>query len=265
MKNNKLLRNILFGVLIVILALLLLLQVGVTILYLDYFTHSKMMFHIPGLLDHFVPQGFAYIQDTESFLMSGYMSDDTASRVYVRDGDGKTRFTLLLNADGTPYMQHAGGICTNGKYAYLPGDTGVDVFDLDEILAGSEAKLVSTIDLGHRTDFCSYQNGYLFVGNFYYADHYDTPAHHHVTTPAGDANTGVITVFKGDDAADFGISPEPVAAFSTREKVQGMCMTDDEQIVLSTSWGLSTSVLYCYDLDTQRKGTMQTNRGEVPL
>lgn len=264
MKNGKIVRNILLGILIFVLAVLLILQVGVTIRYWDYFTNTKMIFHIPGLTSNFVPQGFAYLDESDTYLMSGYMSDGDASRVYIRDGDGKNTFATLHNADLSAYTAHAGGICVNGEYAYFPGDNGIDVFSLRDILGG-KAPLLGTIPLGFRVDFCSFENGYLMVGNFYYEGHYDTPEHHQLVSPAGDKNTGIITVLRADAQQEFGIDPNAVAAVSIREKVQGMCVTDGGTIVLSTSWGLTDSVLYCYDWDSARTGTLETATGDVPL
>ncbi|MBE6975364.1 MAG: hypothetical protein E7436_07735 [Ruminococcaceae bacterium] len=264
MKKKKLLRNILLGVLIAILAVLLIVQVAVTVRYWDFYKNSKINFMVPGLFDDFVPQGFEYIENLDAYLVSGYMTDGSASRVYVRDAKGDTIYGTLYNKDGTPYTGHAGGICTNGLYAYFPGDNGIDVFSLYDIVMGS-AKCMGTIEIGYRVDFCSYVNDYLLVGNFRYEGHYATPEYQHITTPAGDENTALITVYKVSDKAVFNIEPTPVASFSIREKVQGVCVTDDDKIILSTSWGTSDSVLYVYDLDTTRSGLIATVSGTTPL
>lgn len=265
MRIQKILRNILIGIVIFVLAVLLILQIGVTVRYWDYFTNSKTEFRIPGLWDRFVPQGFDLMEDGETFLVCGYMSDDTPSRIYVRSTEGKTHYSQLYYADGTPYLQHAGGICHNGKFAYLPSDSGVDVFLLSDILEGKDAKVIGSIPTGHDMAFCSFYNGYLLAGNFYYPGHYETPDHHRITTPAGDANTALITVFKADDASELGVDPNAVAAISTTDRVQGMCITAEGEIVLSTSWSINDSKLLYYTLDTQRTGTVQTLTGEVPL
>ncbi len=264
MKIKKILRTVAIVLLSVVLAVLLVLQVGVTVRYWHFFTNSKIAFLVPGLTDNFVPQGFEYLPEGDGYLISGYMSDGTASRVYIRNGKGDTAYGTLLNKDGTPYTGHAGGICVNGAYAYLPGDTGVDVFMLRDILTG-EARCLGTIVMGYRVDFCSFSNGYLLVGNFEYGGHYETPEYQHLTTPAGDHNTGLITIFKADDKSVFSIDPNAVAALSIREKVQGVCITDDGRIVLSTSWGLSDSKLYIYDLKTENPGVIAALSGPMPL
>ena len=268
MKTKKILRGILLGLLIFVLVVLAALQIGVTLKYWDYFSNSKTAYTVPGIRDDFVPQGYDYIPETDTFLTCGYMSDDTASRVYVRaaEGNGYTSyFAELYYADMTPYTKHAGGICHNGAYVYIAGDDGVDVFYLADILEGRGAVLLGTIYTGHDMAFCSFYNGYLLAGNFYYPEHYETPEHHRITTPAGDTNTSLITVFRADPDCAFGIDPQAVAAFSTTDKVQGMCFTSDNEIVLSISWSLTDSNLLFYAVDLERAGTVEVASGEVPL
>ena len=264
MKIKKILKKILIGLLVFVLLVLTVLFVGVTVKYWDYYSNSKAVFIIPGLNDNVVPQGFDYVEEWDAYLMCGYMSDDTSSRVYVRDAAGGTIYSKLYYADGTPYLKHAGGICHNGDYIYLAGDDGVDVFSFTDIMMGRDARMLGTIPTGHDMAFCSFQDGYLFAGNFYFPEHYETPVHHRITTPAGDQNTSLITVFRADDSFEFGIDPAAVAAISAPEKVQGMCFTED-QIVLSISWSLTDSNLLYYAADEERVGTVEVLSGEVPL
>lgn len=250
---------------VTVLMLLLVLRFGVTALYFDYFNRVNSEFIIPGLSDNWVPQGFDYLEDLDSYLMCGYMSDGTSSRVYVRDSSGNTHYTTLLYPDGSPYLKHAGGICHNGHYVYIAGDDGVDVFALKDILDGGDATKLGKIVLGHDMAYCSFYNGYLLAGNFYHPETFETPAHHRITTPAGDANTSLITIFQADERAEFGLNPVPVAAISAPDKVQGICFTSDLQIVLSVSHSVASSYLYTHAVDTQRTGTVMACGVEVPL
>lgn len=264
MKLKKILKKIMAGVLIFVLLVLGALFLGVTVKYWDYYSNAKAVFMIPGLMDNYVPQGFDYMEDTDTYLMCGYMSDGSSSRIYIRFADGSTRYTSLYHADGSVYDKHAGGICHNGEFVYLAGDDGVDVFSLVQVLMGGDAHMLGTIPTGHDMAYCSFRDGYLFAGNFYFPEHYETPAHHRITTPAGDANTSLITVFRADEHAEFGIDPNAVAAISTPNKVQGMCFTEEE-IVLSISWSLTDSNLLYYTMDDSRIGTVEVLSGEVPL
>lgn len=266
MKKRSILRNILISLLVFVLVVMLALQVGVTVKYWDFFGNSDADFVIPGLMDDYVPQGFDYMEDEGIYLMCGYMSDETSSRIYVRNRDsGKTHFVSLYFDDGTPYKKHAGGICHNGDFVYLAGDDGVDVFLLADVLAEKDTYMLGTIVTGHDMAYCSFHNGYLLAGNFYYPGHYETPDHHRIATPAGDQNTALMTVYRADVESEFGIDPVPVAAISTPGKVQGMCFTSDEELVLSISWSLTDSNLLFYRFDTNRVGSVEISGAEVPL
>ena len=264
MKFQKILRNILIGLLVFVLVALAALHLGVTVKYWDYYRNSDAGFAIPGLMDNYVPQGFDWDEDTDTYFMCGYMSDHSSSRIYIRFADGTTRYTSLYHADGSVYDKHAGGICHSGDFIYLAGDDGIDVFSLEQVIMGGDAYMLGTIPTGHDMAFCSFHDGYLFAGNFYYPEHYETPAHHRIVTPAGDHNTSLITVFRADENAEFGIDANAVAAISAPDKVQGMCFTDDE-IVLSISWSLTNSNLLYYAPYAEPVGTVQVLSGEVPL
>lgn len=265
MKALKIFGKVLLYTAVAVVLILLLLRLGVTVWYFDYFNHTQSEFLIPGLGDNWVPQGFDYLEEEDTYLFCGYMSDGTASRVYVRDGVGDEYYVNLHYSDGTAYTKHAGGICHNGQYVYIAGDDGVDVFSLTDILEGRDAKKLGKIVLGHDMAYCSFYNGYLLAGNFYHPETYETPAHHRITTPAGNANTSLITIFKADEAAEFGIDPVPVAAISAPEKVQGICFTSDDEIVLSTSYSLGSSHLYYHRIDTTRQGMVEACGTSVPL
>lgn len=265
MKILKILGKSLAWILAVLMVLILLLHIGVTMRYVNFFGEAKAQFRIPGLTTGFVPQGFEYIQDQKCYLISGYMKDHSASRIYIRYENGAVHFVELANTDGTAYSEHAGGVAVNGEYVYLPGSGGVDIFLLSDLLGGEQAASIGKLSMEYDGDFCTFYNGYLFVGDFYHAGVYDTPEAHHVLTPAGDSNHAVIAVYKADDLEPFGVETIPVAAISIREKVQGVGFTEQGQIVLSTSYGLSSSSLWYYTFDEAQRGTLTIGDAQVPL
>lgn len=240
-------------------------HIGVTALYWDYFRNADAAFRVPGLRDGFVPQGFTYVEEGGYHLASGYMEDHSASRVYVRDGNGKVRYVQLKNIDGSDYTAHAGGIAVNGAFAYLPGEQGIDVFRLSDLLEKEQAKCIGIIPMEYEGDCCTFYNGYLLVGDFYRPEVYETPQNHHITTPAGDQNPAVIAVYRADASAEFGLDQQPIAAISVREQVQGIGITQEGEIVLSTSYGFASSYLWFYSWDEARQGTLELQGREVPL
>ena len=231
----------------------------------EFYNNSEAVFKTPGVNDsNFVPQGMTYNEEIDTFFFTGYMGkpilgelgDDVSSRVYVRKPDGSVTFTRLLNADGTPYTDHTGGVEFFGDYVYVTGEDshGLDVFSAADILAGkSETKMLGTVKTYNSPAHCyvyEFEGQKYIMAGSYHKDEtvYLTPEHERITTPAGDKNTSVMTVFKLDESAEFGVQPDPVAIISARHMIQGICITPDGQMVISSSWGLATSNLFFYDL-----------------
>ena len=216
----------------------------------DFYRNSEAAFKTPGANDNFVQQGFDSINGGEKFLVTGYMSDDTASRVYLLDKDGEIiSYTQLKKEDGSDYCGHTGGIVHYGPYVYITGASGLDVFSYQDILDGKQTtNQLGSIKTYNNPAHCYIADGYILVGSFFIEEDYETPERERMTTPAGDENTAVITAFKIDSSFEFAVNPKLRAVISTRRCVQGMCITDDGKIVLSTSYGLSTSQLFVYDI-----------------
>lgn len=229
--------------------------------YHDFYKDAQRSFSIPGLSSGFIPQGFDYEENEKVYLISGYMKDHSqSSRIYAVHEDGSVTFSQLLDQDGNAYTGHCGGVAINGAFLYVSSEDELSVFALEDILNGIQAKQLGSVEIGERVSFCTFENGYLLTGAFYRAGSYETPAHHHVTTPAGDENPALIWIYKADASQPFGLCAEPVAAISVREQVQGVAITDEGKIVLSTSWGVGSSQLWLYEMD-QRVGSIN----DVPL
>ena len=245
--------SIVLGVIILLLAGV---KIGERIIYRDFYKNANKEFKMPGISDGLVQQGMEYVSEKDVFIVCGYMANDTASRVYVVSADGKVLSkTELKNEDGSDYLGHTGGIEYYGNNLYITEGTkekgydgGLDVFPLDQVLEGKgEVKKLGRVKTYNNPAFCHIYNGYMLVGEFYRENDYETLDSHRFTTPCGDKNTGLITVFKLNDSK-FNISGAPVAGITTTGAIQGMYTIGDSQIVLSTSWGLSTSKLYFYDM-----------------
>ncbi len=264
-KPIKIILKALAIIIAVIVVLLVGVKVGEKIWFASFYVGAQKEFPIPGLNDGFVPQGLTFDTDSAKFLATGY-STEGPSQVYSFDKyDPKNAvLTNLKNADGSDYTGHTGGIARNDNYVYITGSDGIDVFLYKEIMAGGEAKQIGTFKTGNDPAHCHIEGNNLYVGSFYIAEDYETPENERITTPAGDANTSIVEVYELNADAVFGIG-NPVAAISTRGQVQGMCFTDDK-IVLSTSYGLSTSQLFAYDYTKQpESGKYIIDGMKVPL
>ena len=240
---------------------------GEKLAFISFYKRARKEFRMPGLSDGFVGQGLDYLEE-EAFITCGYNAKKgQCSLVYYVDKNGKSRCTKLKNADGTNYTGHTGGIAHYKEYFYITGDDGCDVFALSDLLEGrSESVKLGEIKTFMNPAYCNVYDGRFYTGTFYRAGNYETPDWQRITTPAGDKNTAVITVFDIDDgAADtFYVSPSPVAAYSTRGLVQGMTFTED-RIVLSASYGLAASHLYFYGNSGISSGQLNLNGKNIPL
>ena len=143
--------------------------------------------------------------------------------------------------------------------------------------------------VGINPAYCFIYDGELFVGSYHKDGDYNTPEKHHITTAAGDENKAMMVSFPlgtgkvskygiygefKDGAVD--ILPTPAAAYSMPSFVQGVYvatyeslidnkMTTVERMVLSTSWGLSPSNIYFYDLKSVRGTTSNYIRDEYGI
>ena len=246
--------KILAMILLFVVVAILLFNLFLNIKLFEFYSTSVSIGDVPGLNDGGVQQGLDYVADKDTLLASCYMTDKSASRIYVTK-DGKTSFTALKNEDGSDYTGHVGGICHNGNYFYVGKSGGLKVFKLDDILGGGEAKAIGDVDLVNTASWCTVYDGVVYAGTF--SD---------VTTPAyapapefiienpkvsGEANCSIISAYKlsdGDDAT-FGIdNSKPINIFSIIGCVQGGVFNKDGNLILSTSYGIALSGFHFYDM-----------------
>lgn len=275
-KMNKPLKIVLI-VLASLVAFLLVFLLGIRLYFRipvsDYYRHSEKTFVIPGLSDGMIVQGIAYREDTAEFLVTAYRLDGKPSQVSIlsREGGKETKRLSLLDADGKDFLGHVGGITVNGDYVYIADEAGLIVYSYRDLQSAENggtvtAKGVFSTKVGDDSLGVAYthvQDGILYVGEFYRAANYPTPESHHYTTAAGDENHALILAYPLNADAAFGISPVPERAYSVRDLVQGMCLDDHGNIILSTSYGPAFSHLYLY-ADPKQEGEVTVLGQTVP-
>ena len=227
----------------------------------EYYKNSEKAFVIPGLSDGYVPQGFCYDQKSDCFLATGYMTDNSASPVFVIDKEsGKTvKSVRLKKQDGSSYTGHAGGIAVWGDFVYVAdgGEHCVYVFNYSDLMENGTKNIESIGTFETETDdgdyikpaFVEVNGNNIVIGEFYRDPQYKTHTSHKITTPNGNKNTALAVEFELDASFTdtFGINPTPKKAYSMREQVQGLTFDESGRIYLSTSWGLSFSHIFVYD------------------
>ncbi|MBE6547170.1 MAG: hypothetical protein E7668_07040 [Ruminococcaceae bacterium] len=237
----------------------------------DYYRASEKGFRIPGLSDGFIPQGLAYEESRQLFLVTGYQKDGSASPVYlVENAEGSLEKTVYLaKEDGSAFCGHAGGLSVHGRYVYVAGgaDYCLYVYSYDAILQAENGASVSSLgrfstgsaEDGIRVSFTATEDGRLWVGEFYREENYKTPDSHKLTTKAGDHQQALAVAyeFSEEEGSVFGLNPVPTAAYSLPDLVQGMCFREGK-VYLSTSYGLAFSHIWEYDA---KKAVYQTDIG----
>ena len=216
--------------------------------YSNFYGKTQAEFTIPGLDEGFVPQGIEYVQENDIFLISGYMANGSASRVYVVNGEEVNYVTFSYN--GETLTNHFGGITTDGTGVWIGGEGNVYYLKLENLLS-ENADVVEVEDVfmsPNGADCLTVYNGnFLIVGEFYREGSYDTDPSHHITTESGRENTAVSFAYQINNNNTYGLlNTNPAFALSTTSQVQGIVITND-QIILSTSYSLPSSTLYFYD------------------
>lgn len=244
----------------------------------EYYKNSEKAFVIPELSKGFIAQGLDFDERTGSFFVTGYMNDGSASPVCIIDKEtGKnTKNLKLKNIDGTDFNGHAGGIKLHDDYIYIAGSSEacLFVFSYSDALSAKDGDYITCIgtfdsypdkEQGLNVAFVSEYEGKLVIGEFYRDPNYQTPSSHKITTSAGDYNQAVAVVFEYSDEGNYGISEQPVMAFSMPDLVQGM-YTYDGHIYLSTSYAVAFSHFYVYDTQKMKEqGNITLFGKDVPL
>ena len=227
---------------IIILALLIILGFNAAkfLIYPDYYEIKTDLCKNPGLSDGFVCQGLCAFEESNLLFISGYMKDHSASRIYVTDLDNN-HYSVSLKSNGEDFKGHSGGIAVNGETVYLASDNKLFTFNVKTLINSEDGNVIDIgegTEINNESSFVFIDGEYIYVGEFHDGVNYIT--NHHYETPDGDYYA-IMSRYAIDDLS------KPDRVYSIRNKVQGMCRTDDGRIVFSTSYGLADSYFYVYD------------------
>lgn len=209
-------------------------------IYSEYYSLKTDVCTNPGLNDRFVCQGICAVEEEGLLLVSGYMKGSEPSRIYITDTENNARF-VTLSFEGKPFDGHLGGISRYGDRLYLADGAAVYLLSLEKLLAAEAGASLSPeerIEVNNRASFCFADETYLYVGEFHDGGKYVTD-HPHVA-PEG-KNHAIVSLYKHEDLT------APVRIYSIRDRVQGLAVKDGKML-LSTSYGITSSMYYLYDL-----------------
>ncbi len=221
----------LVGVVILILVSLNLIKFA---LYSDYYGMKENLCINPGLNEGAVPQGIAVDIERDIVLTTAYMADHSSSRIYVTNSKNESRY-VILNKNGNEYTGHVGGISLSKDYAYVAEGDTIFPIKLSDIYNKDIIDIGNGIPVNNQASFTFADDNYLYVGEFNYGPYV-------CDNQIGDYNA-ICTKYDLNDLT------KPLAIYSIPDKVQGFCVTDSGDIVLSCSWSLADSYFYLFEAE----------------
>jgi hypothetical protein len=239
--TGKILAIALASVLVLVLLFLATLNIAKFAIYSDYYAIKTDICTNPGLSDGFVCQGVCAYEEGGKFLVTGYMKDHSASRIYVTDNDNNSYYVTVTLPDGKEYTGHGCGIVYKGDTAYLVSEAKIHVLSLSAILGannGDSITVSESISINNSGSFVYTDDNYLYIGEFHNGNQYITD--HPYETPDG-MQYAIMCRYSFDDLT------KPDKVYSITNQVQGACITPDGKVVLSTSYGLADSYYYVYN------------------
>ena len=237
---------------------------------------------IPGLAQDLIPQGIAYYKKKDWILTVNYLENGRPGTLTVVDATTEelVKSVLLYNKDGTPYTGHAGGLTISKDHVWVASENYLFPFRIDDLVNApnnGEIQFLHHIPVPVDAAYNVYNEGILWVGEFYEAKDYPTDPSHHMETRTGDMhhawmigfdlrpNTDMLTTEQWDENSDQPAVPDYV--LSTTDKVQG-AIVQKKGVTLSTSYGRGNdSVLYRYEHPLKEEPHDYVTVGEksVPL
>lgn len=241
---------------------------------------------IAGLAQGLVPQGLTYYKKKDWLLTISYVDDGVRPgtiTVTDRTTGELVKSVVLYNTDGTPYTGHAGGVTVSRDHGWVASENYLFSFNLRDLMEAEnngELQFTKQIPIPVEAAYTVYDEGILWVGEFYEASAYPTDPSHYIENRDGEMHYAWMIGFdleRNNDmlAGDhWNGSPDnnavPDYVLSTTGKVQGAIVQKAAQngITLSTSYGRANdSVLYRYEypLKEDPHALVTVGGKEVPL
>lgn len=248
--------KILSLILIGIISILILDYLRLNISYLINKSKYKETIDVQGNTNKYTPQGLTYSDKYDVVLQTSYNSKHTVSMLYVTKlSTGKVLKKLKLKElDDSDNINHVGGITTDNNKVWITNDYSINEYNLDEILntKNDYIKSIKNTKLLNRGDFCTYNNGILWIGDFFLKPFYPVP----------DDNP-LLMGYKLNDNIDYN---KPNYIISLPKMIQGMVITEDNKFIFTHSFtNLINSKMTIYDNVLKEKpSTYNLNGNKIP-
>lgn len=215
-------------------------------IYSEFYAVKEDIATLPGLNDNFVPQGICVNEEKGIYMISGYMSDHTNSRIYITNKENESRYVSLIK-NGEDFLGHVGGIATTGNDVFIANNERIYIVQLKDLLnADTTIDIGDGIEVNNAASFVFTNDDYLYVGEFHDGGAYVIENHEFET----DDGTYYAICSKyniSDFTTSTSSTPKPEIIYSIRNKVQGFAVKNNGDIILSTSYGLTDSIFYYYN------------------
>lgn len=239
--------------------LLLLLIINYVRLNTTYILNQDMYnqaLDVHGNNNNYVPQGLAYSSEYDVVLQTSYNAKHTVSMLYITDfKSGKLLKSLKLKElNDSDNINHVGGIATYKDTVWITNNYEVNEYDLKSILSTNDDFIKSrkNTKLTIRGDFCAFNDGKLYIGDFFLRPFYMVPD-----------NNPLMYVYNYDEDINYNL---PKFIISLPKMVQGLAITDDNKYIFTESFtNLINSKLEVYDdIFKNKKDTYNLNGKEIP-
>jgi hypothetical protein len=220
------------------------------------------------LPEGFMPTGYADCPDGR--LILGRLGKD--ARLYLYSDEGRLTYITLYDEEELTLGGRLGGLTVIDKYIYVGCDGDILVYYYEDIECFDERVICyDRIKAFTVATSLSVSGDFLYVGGYHPADGCEGCGAH-LTSPAGDESTSLITSFRltterGKGAVRY-IIPTPVCAISVGSSLRGIAV-DGADVYISRSDGELLSSLEHHTLDTSRRSTVTFTDGErqyrIPL
>lgn len=244
-------------------------------MYVEYREIRKTECVIAGLSTGLAPQGITYSAERELFIQTGY-DGDGYSVMYLVHGD-EAREVELLNDKGERLKGHAGGVTVSHDCVYVANGSYLYKYSLAALEnANGGVRFEHAYPVDNNAAYCYNDDNYMYVGEFYREQNYKTDASHHYTTPSGEENKAIVSVYALDAdgllVCEADGQPYPEYRISITGLVQGFAVSDGV-IMLSRSYGLVNSAIEYHnapksagkDVEVTFKKNENAEKRSVPL
>ena len=221
------------------------------VIYSEYYSIKTDICKNPGLSDGFVCQGICVYEEGAKILVSGYMADNSPSRIYVTDTENNSYYVSVTYGSGKDFTGHSGGIAISDDNAYIASGNKIYAIPLSSILDaknGDSVSISKIIPVNNEASFIYADKDYIYVGEYHdgksiFTDHpYETPDGTYYAIVSRYSTQEIKKYHKNNYPT---VTPNKI--YSIRNNAQGICFTPDGMVVISTSYGIDDTVYYVYN------------------